>query len=666
MTDFWSFLLQTLTASGAAVLLLIVKAMFRDKLSPRWQFAAWGVLGVILLFPAGMRGRYTLFNWPFFVELLRSSLTGEYGRLARVAAPIPLPSFAPPETVWDWLYLIYVAGVAFFLLRYLTSYVRLRLILRRGRPMESSRVQAVAAGFGLPVCPATEVGGLPSAFVAGVFRPVLALPAAAEVDDKVLLHELLHLKYKDVIWGWVIALFRCLHWCNPLIWLCADLAGNDLESLCDQRVLERLEGEDRRDYGSILLSMADEKYARVPGTSSMANGGKNIRRRIEAIARFKKYPAGMSLVSVCVLLVLTVPLVAGARAELQPQGALNIPAELASARTTYCTTYAGAFDAYAKSVLTGRFSYRAMCAPLSEQNALAERYRTFAAQGHREWTVVTSDIIPSYGYKIYNLTSAGENAWEGILAVVRGSAPEGEEWDGTVAGRWMVVQLLRVEKEGERWVVIPQSDLRPIQGDSRDSVNFGLPAWEYTAQAGDFNLRILWQTKSAVDSYGEPGWFFESPYFSTAPIPGGKFTTIYNQTMTADYTGVPEDKSRYQSIGVFYRPMWAEEERPDLCDLEETRPDLRGLGASNSSSYSSWSSSSTSIGESWSGGSSHGENWAHKILDRDWGDTVFLDGGGSSREGFVNPPSAYAADFYLNEKKAELTLLPVKGGLDFD
>ena len=56
MTDFWSFLLQTLTASGVAALLLIVKALFRDKLSPRWQFAVWGVLGVILLFPAGMRG----------------------------------------------------------------------------------------------------------------------------------------------------------------------------------------------------------------------------------------------------------------------------------------------------------------------------------------------------------------------------------------------------------------------------------------------------------------------------------------------------------------------------------------------------------------------------------------------------------------------------------
>ena len=60
MTDVWSFLLQTLTASGVAVLLLIVKAMFRDKLSPRWQFAIWGVLALVLLLPAGFWGRYVL------------------------------------------------------------------------------------------------------------------------------------------------------------------------------------------------------------------------------------------------------------------------------------------------------------------------------------------------------------------------------------------------------------------------------------------------------------------------------------------------------------------------------------------------------------------------------------------------------------------------------
>ena len=259
MTDIWSFLLQTLTASGVAMLLFAVKAVFWDKLSPRWQFAVWGVLAAVLLLPAGRDGRYVLTEWPLVVESLKSALTGEFGTLTDVAAPIPLPSFAAPQSAADWVYLVYVAGVAFLLARYLVSYIRLRLALKRGRPARNGQIRAVAERYGLPVCPAVEVDGLPTAFICGVFKPVLALPAGVETDDKVILHELLHLKYKDVIWGWVIALLRCIHWCNPLLWVCAWWAGNDLESLCDQRVLERLEGEDRRDYGRILLSMADEK-----------------------------------------------------------------------------------------------------------------------------------------------------------------------------------------------------------------------------------------------------------------------------------------------------------------------------------------------------------------------------------------------------------------------
>jgi len=78
MRDLWAVLLQTLTASGAAVLLLVVKAIFRDKLSPRWQFGIWGVLGLILLLPAGLLGRYVLVNWPLAVETVKTLLTGSY------------------------------------------------------------------------------------------------------------------------------------------------------------------------------------------------------------------------------------------------------------------------------------------------------------------------------------------------------------------------------------------------------------------------------------------------------------------------------------------------------------------------------------------------------------------------------------------------------------
>ena len=54
MGNIWEFLLQTLTVSLTAAVLLIVKYLLADKLSPRWQYGIWGLLALRALIPAGM------------------------------------------------------------------------------------------------------------------------------------------------------------------------------------------------------------------------------------------------------------------------------------------------------------------------------------------------------------------------------------------------------------------------------------------------------------------------------------------------------------------------------------------------------------------------------------------------------------------------------------
>lgn len=649
MTDFWSFLLQTLTASGVAALLLAVKALLRDKLSPRWQFAVWGILAVILLLPAGYGGRYVLVNWPLWVEALKSALTGQFGTLTKVIAPIPLPPSDPLETVFDWLFLAYVLGVAVLLvLRYAASYVRLRLALRKGRPAQEDRVRAVAERYGLPCCPTVEVEGLPTAFICGVLKPVMVLPAGVETDEKVILHELLHLKYRDVIWGWAIAFFRCLHWCNPLLWYCADRAGNDLESLCDQRALERLEGEERRDYGRILLSMADERYARTPGTSSAANGGRNIRRRIEAIARFKRYPAGMALASVCVALALAAPLMVGARAEdVNSVPGSGVQLRMAAARTTWCTTSAGAFDAYAKAVLIQRYDYRAMCAPLSQQNELAAEGWSIDGSGDWRWPAISWKEVVNLtgGYQIYNLTPVGDGAYEGLLVIELYSPPDGQEWSGLTSDRWLAVQRLRAEQEGERWVVIPQEGIRAVPGDQRVGGNLGLPCKVYEARHGDWLVQARWQTAASVNTLvqGSDGMWISSSLDST-PKPHTEFDRgYYHYQFWAVYTGGPEKKSGYTSISLATAPVYGEKGRePESIDPKYLWTDSSGT--------SDW-----------------GDGFGNRKLEDGWEDMVFLSGGGGGvdwgAEGAYLAPSAFRAKLYLNGKEAgEPTLLPVEGG----
>ena len=589
MTDLWSFLLQTLTAAGAAAFLLVVKYLFRDKLSPRWQFGIWGLLALVLLWPAGQGGRYVLLNWPLWLETLKTALTGDYS-LIRVVAPIPLPApLGGPQTPLDVLYLVYVAGVVVLLAWYALTYLRLRLALRRGSPADDAQLRRVAAQYDLPLCRAVEVEGLPSAFVCGVVRPVLALPAGQAVDDKVILHELLHLKYHDAAWGLLICLFRCLHWCNPLLWYCADRAGNDAEALCDQRVLERLEGEDRRDYGRILLSMASGKYARAPGTSSMANGGRNIRERIEAIARFKRYPAGMALASVCVALVLLFPLVLGQGQTLAKANGLGHSDELefhtamASARLTPCTTAAGALDAYGKAVIEQNGIYRALCAPIDQQADLAAQMESFAHGPdnwvHEHWeSGLPGRADHTAGYFLYNLTET-DGGYTAVvvfplqLAYLDGSdaPPVYETENGNAYAAW---QAVRAERQGDRWVVLPQGAFQvaelQLAREDLSLLRYGDPALPaavtYAADVDGLRLEIAWQTVHTVDNAVETGgsWFFgPSATFDTRPKPSARFDAAMEYSYFTGSETVPgaiDLVDRYAAA-----PVWADGSGPALA-----------------------------------------------------------------------------------------------------
>ncbi|MBP3677068.1 MAG: hypothetical protein J6I97_01840, partial [Agathobacter sp.] len=284
-------------------------------MSPRWQYSIWVLLAIRILVPVNV-SKYIIPQLALWIEVFKENIEKLFvSNYCRAYEPITLHHCIPfinksPQSITDWLFVIYVVGVVIFLLKYLISYIHLRILLNHGQPVSAEMKQkmlVVCDKYAVNPCKIVAVEGLSSAFICGVIRPVLVVPKNEEIDEKVLLHELLHLKHHDTMQniGW--CMLRSLHWCNPLIHVVINHIENDMESLCDQRVLELLEGEERREYGTILLSMANQKYARIPGTTSISNGGNNISKRIAAIVRFKKYPEGMALVSVCIILTLFWP-----------------------------------------------------------------------------------------------------------------------------------------------------------------------------------------------------------------------------------------------------------------------------------------------------------------------------------------------------------------------
>ena len=543
MENIWAFLMQTLTVSIAAAVLLIAKRLFLDKLSPRWQYGVWAILALRVLLPAGLLGRFLLPEGRMVLETakltaeakLSSTLTQPY-TLTEVTAPVPLLRPVLPTSITDWLFYLYAAGVILTLLWFLLTYLALRRRVAGGRapaPEVTAQLERVAGQYGLKVPRRVVVlAETESAFVCGPISPVLVLPERA-VDDKVLLHELLHLKYGDLWAGVGICLLRCLHWCNPLLWYCWNRAQNDCEALCDQRVLERLEGEQRREYGVILLSMADNRHARAPGTTSMANGGRNIKARIGAIARFKRYPKGVALGAGCVAVMLAVTCLTGtggavAVPEYDQRGAFALTAALLNRPTTV----AGALDTYAKAVLCDSPVYFAMVTPEEE------RAQAVQAVG-KPFENVENDYLegsifgklnfrwsrPAWQaeWSVMNLMADGAGGYTGVLFFTPFSHDETQG---------LVYQSVAIRPLGDYWTVEPVGELTlQLREDWWLCPSTDTPYATYTAEGEGLYLEVdfqcrLWGDSTVWDtSYGSFS-FSDSGYLDPKPLPHLSFTQL--------------------------------------------------------------------------------------------------------------------------------------------
>lgn len=671
MTNLWAFLLQTLYVAGVGLLLLAIKTLLKDKLFPRWQYAVWAVLALRILLPAYTGKYYVLLPLPLWVETAKvmvephwaSAYTNVY-EATQVTSPIPWLTGAP-VSLSDWLFLLYVAGVVVTLLWYLISWLRLCLLLRQGIPVPADvqeQIERIGKTYACKTCRAIELPGLPSPMVCGVFRPVLALPKGKALDDHVILHELLHLNYKDALQNVFWCFCRALHWCNPIVRLLLNRVGNDMESLCDQRVLERLRGEDRRNYGISLLAMANDKYPRAVGTTSLSNGGKNIAQRIEAIVRFKRYPRGMALASVCVVVVLAASCLVGMVDKEEPLYGMmyfgpKTDREVAVSHLNYCTTVAGALDTYAKGIINESSLCLAMATTGETQKEMEALARTGTYRGLPSEIEVYHAIdhdVPSkesvryqLGYVYYdkmeapsvrNLQKEKDGSYSALLVLYVTQVLDPElhyitDDEGKIGGQ--LVFSLKVWKEGVRYVVQQLGDsVLYTEGIAGTYSPYLVPALKtYAAEGNSGSVVVTCRSSHRVGTYyTSSGIFGGTSQLREDPDPNAEF-----------WEEVPS--YQYQTEYTF---SGSEAEKAALTQVEsKTKPiGIGGKVIEQSNSYSSRNDSGNFI--EWTDGD--GRYRCSKYLEGLWDGTLVCNGGTSQ---YADPPEAFEVQILWNKEVKE-------------
>jgi TonB family protein len=96
-------------------------------------------------------------------------------------------------------------------------------------------------------------------FLWGIVQPIIILPATAPNWSTpelrmVLLHELAHVKRRDIIWQMVGVIAGTTHWFNPLVWFAQKRLIVEAEQACDDCVL--CTGADAHTYAEHLLEIA--------------------------------------------------------------------------------------------------------------------------------------------------------------------------------------------------------------------------------------------------------------------------------------------------------------------------------------------------------------------------------------------------------------------------
>ena len=181
------------------------------------------------------------------------------------------------------------------------------LVFRWRQVMRKVREATVSGEFAGPLEAAQQMAGLGSRVrlkivdgqmspaVCGLLNPVILLPRtlveklSAGQLRAVLLHELFHLRRKDVWVNCAQALLQILYWWHPLLWLANARIRRVREEAVDDAVMLALR-EEAEDYAPTLLEVARLAFRRPRlslGLVGIMESRNALRQRIERLVNFR-------------------------------------------------------------------------------------------------------------------------------------------------------------------------------------------------------------------------------------------------------------------------------------------------------------------------------------------------------------------------------------------
>jgi beta-lactamase regulating signal transducer with metallopeptidase domain len=475
-------------AGVLVVLVLLTQRVFRKQLTARWRCALWMLVIVRLLLPVSFASVVSVFNLaphlaPHWTTPRPAPVTSASASAPVVSDP-PRNVESPPAGVtpvrsdskpalhdvsangnviannnhspataqepvrvervrsisWPWVgFAVWLAGVLALSVYVLLGSIRISRHIARLKPLTDASVlnvldecrERLDVRATLIVVESPMVG---SPALHGFLRPRLVLPrgftgafSATELRF-VLLHELAHVKRRDILVNWIVAALQIAHWFNPLVWLGFNRWRADRELACDALALEAAGPEQNREYGKTILRLLEGFTYRVaaPGLVGILEDKRQLRRRIGMIAAY--VPArrwSMTAIALIIGLAITCLTDAQSRKADTDKSKNQIELSSVSAPARLVVTNGPSMKVIVLDADTGK--------PLAGAEVLAPNFASFGFTVREDaphW------ITDENGVAVIRLGerhpfSSHVTTWFTVSARHKGYAPQGHSWSAT-------------------------------------------------------------------------------------------------------------------------------------------------------------------------------------------------------------------------------------------
>ncbi|MEH7420116.1 M56 family metallopeptidase [Bacillus thuringiensis] len=328
---YFDWVIETsIMASILVGLILCIKILLRNKLTPRWQYLLWMILIVRLLLPWSPDSSYSIYSILSYsngtsvifhqdpVDRIQGStdigdtkvITKEdtyASGSTQTAEESKKQTYnnekQDDETFSFYTILLYIwlAGVIILSLTTIIMNRRLLLYIKEQPVITDERIvrifenckKSMSVQRDIPLLLAGKISSPP---LFGFIRTKVLLSSVhMKVLDEhqlryIFHHELAHIKRRDVGVNWLMHGLLILNWFNPILWYAYSCMREDQELACDALALTFIDSEENLAYGYTIITLLEHysSYYQVPSLANLSRNKRTLKRRIHMIKKFNK------------------------------------------------------------------------------------------------------------------------------------------------------------------------------------------------------------------------------------------------------------------------------------------------------------------------------------------------------------------------------------------